>query len=477
MLESGLRYRAGLVVRALGRNLFRRWAPRDDGYGFVASGDPATDWPNTLLPGGLSNYWTGAVPRFTPEDFVEGARLHERYRWPLGYSDLVPYYSYAEQLLGIVAERRATLNTAAPESIAQVRELPEPWRRVAETAETLGRGLWYAPIADGPDFLIRRAGAAFNSYEQLVGRFGRFPHFELRLGAHAQKLTWNTALGRVDGVDYLDRAANTRRHINAAAVILAAGPLASPKLLLQSTSADFPLGLGNNHGLVGGFLHDHPKAWSVIELERALPRLDQPLHLTRASYADSEPLHGALMTIGPLSKWDRVLSLVAGKTRQFGLTTFTTMLPEESNRISLHPDLQDRFGMPLLDIHIQYRTDVADTVAATHAAFRNILDRAGIRSRLDYSQARLVPGWSAHYGGAARMHASPDYGVVDGWSRIHEANNVAVVDASVFTTAVEKNPTLTVMALAARSAGKLAEDLVGTATQSEEGPHAVPAVR
>ena len=57
------------------------------------------------------------------------------------------------------------------------------------------------------------------------------------------------------------------------------------------------------------------------------------------------------------------------------------------------------------------------------------------------------------------MHASPKYGVTDSCNRLYDAPNVLVVDASCFTTGAEKNPTLTVMALAARSADRLAGDL------------------
>jgi choline dehydrogenase-like flavoprotein len=71
----------------------------------------------------------------------------------------------------------------------------------------------------------------------------------------------------------------------------------------------------------------------------------------------------------------------------------------------------------------------------------------------------LFPGTIAHYGGTARMHAQPEYGVVDAWNRVYDAPNVLVCDAACFTTAAEKNPTLTVMAIATRAAARLAGDL------------------
>lgn len=68
LLESGLRMPPGLLLRAMGRNVYRRrpGIPEDGHERHTSSGDPATQWYNALVPGGLSNYWTGAVPRFAP---------------------------------------------------------------------------------------------------------------------------------------------------------------------------------------------------------------------------------------------------------------------------------------------------------------------------------------------------------------------------------------------------------------------------
>jgi choline dehydrogenase-like flavoprotein len=276
----------------------------------------------------------------------------------------------------------------------------------------------------------------------------------------------------------VDRATGAHQQLDAAAVVVAAGPMASPKLLLQSTSGDFPGGLGNTHDVLGRFLHDHPKDWCVLVLDRALPRLDQPLHLSRAPYSESPPLMAAALTIGPLAKWDRLLSFTNATTNRFGLVTFSTMPPEEHNYVRLDPTRRDEFGMPILDINIRYGSEVTQAVAAMQARLRAILDRAGIHATLECPLDRLVPGTAAHYGGGVRMHASARYGMLDGWNRLHEVDNVAVVDASSFTTGVEKNPTLTAMALAARAARRLAHDLKAGAFERHHGQsHALPALR
>jgi choline dehydrogenase-like flavoprotein len=477
LLESGASFPNGRLVRAFSRNLYRKWPRPAEQYAHVASDDPEASALTALVPGGLSNYWTGAVPRFAPEDFFEGERLHERYRWPVGYDDLAQYYAYAERLLGVVGERRQVLQVSRPEVLVHARELGGAWRSIAQHADRFGQGLMYAPLADGPSWMLRRSGAGFNSFLALVSDLLRMPNFELRLGAHAQRLTWNAALGRVDGVEYVDRASGTAHHVAAYAVVVGAGPLASPKLLLQSVSRDFPSGLGNSRGVLGRYLHDHPHDWCVLEIDRPLPRLDQPLHLTREPFDQSPPLSAAQLTLGPLSKWDRLLSFTGATTRRFGVVTFGTMLPEERNTLGLHPEQRDAYGMPTLDLRIHYGDEVAPTVARSHERLLAILGSARIRARLECPMERLVPGSSAHYGGAVRMHDSANYGVLNQWNRLHDADNVAVVDASCFTTGVEKNPTLTVMALAARAADRLADDLRSGRIGRQQSAHAVPSLR
>ena len=444
MLESGLPMQHGMVVRAFGRNLFRKWPTLGDGYEYTVSGDHQTLWRSGLAPGGLSNLWTGAVPRFAPEDFFEGERLHERYRW-----DLRAYYTQAERLLGVVGEQRSVPQLPGPEFVHE-HPLPEAWSSIARHAEAFRQGLVRVPLADGPRWMVRRSGHAFNSFQTIVRGLRRYPHFHLRFGAHAVRLAWNARQLRVDAVEYVDRQTGATHRLSGSAVVLAAGPLASTKLLLQSRSADFPYGLGNTEGQIGHFLHDHPNVWSVAQLDRGLPVLDHNVYLTRRPYQETPPLLAASVTLGALSKWDRLLSLTPRTTCRFGVVTFGTTVPTYDNFVSLHPDQRDAFGLPVLDIRLVFGREVQEAINASHQ---------GIQTSLTTPTDHLTPGWAAHFGGTVRMHASPKYGPLNAWNRLHDVDNVAVVDASCFTTGVEKNPTLTVMAIAARAADRLADDL------------------
>jgi choline dehydrogenase-like flavoprotein len=114
LLESGQVMPRGLLVRAMGRNILRVRPSAEELNRHLASDDPDARWYQALRPGGMSNHWAGAVPRFAPEDFTEGERLHERYRWPVTYADLVPYYARIERLMHIVGSRRDVHQMPAP---------------------------------------------------------------------------------------------------------------------------------------------------------------------------------------------------------------------------------------------------------------------------------------------------------------------------------------------------------------------------
>src|SRR5476649_2458930 len=69
MLEAGVGIQSGFLLRVGGKNLYRRMPPLREEAGHSVSGDPRTECYVKFAPGGLSNNWTGAVPRFAPQDF------------------------------------------------------------------------------------------------------------------------------------------------------------------------------------------------------------------------------------------------------------------------------------------------------------------------------------------------------------------------------------------------------------------------
>ncbi|MCU1504873.1 MAG: Choline dehydrogenase [Ilumatobacteraceae bacterium] len=460
MLEAGLRTPRGVIVRTAGHTL-ARWRSMDQmsSNRHVSLGDPDTEWFSSISPGGLSNYWTAAVPRFAPQDFTDGARIDERFRWPVVYDDLVPYYEIAEDFLDVTGPARSLPVLPAGRTRYR-RELPGDWHRIATaTAED---ALTMLPLARGRRWMIARRGSEFNSYHVIVQPLLSSASFELRRGARATRLLVDETTGSFDGVEYHDATTGRVEQIRARAVVVAAGAIDSACILLSSTSKAAPMGIGNEHGLVGRYLHDHPREWWRAEYERPLTLLDNPVYLARGPYDASPPLHGASATIGLAASRDRVRTIWRGKGTMFGVQVFGMMIPDESGRVCLADGQADAAGSPVVEIEMRYDDAALATLTSARERFEAVFAAAGNPAKVIAEDWRPRPGSSVHYGGSVRMHARPELGVLDGWNRVHSMPSVVVCDLACFPTNPEKNPTLTAMALAARAARHLAADPDGT---------------
>jgi choline dehydrogenase-like flavoprotein len=460
LLDAGVAMPKGLVVRAAGNTIFR-WVDRasfeKDRHVHQPSED--VEWYSSRSHGGLSNYWTGAVPRFAPEDFEEGKLLDERFEWPISYGDLLPYYEVAESYVIITASSKPFPNV--PANLAQFRnDPPADWRTLAERAAAEGHFLGPIPLAKGKPWMAARRATEFNSYFCIIVPLLKEPNFRFVPGAEVTRLEYDPQSQRVSSVEYLDHETRTRKSIPCRSVVVAAGAIDSAAILLRSTSADFPDGLGNSSGVLGRYLHDHPREWWTATPSRRMTALAHPLYVSRGPYDASRPLMATSLTIGLTSPRDRLRTYVRGKAPSFGVQVFGTMIPRPDTRVSLDGEVagaDDR--RPL--ISIRYDQDTIDNVTGARRRLVELFKSGGESVDLPGPFHKLTPGSSVHYGGTVRMHASPQFGVLDRWNRMHDVPNVVVCDSSCFTTGPEKNPALTSMAIAARAADHLADELLG----------------
>jgi choline dehydrogenase-like flavoprotein len=458
MLETGASIQHGALVRIAGRNLYRYLPAMTKPTGFVVTGDPNTNLEYNYALGGLSNQWTGAVPRFCAEDFTEGEQIHEKYRWPVTYSDLAPYYEIAERTMQITADPSDVPNLPAGHCDYKY-HVPADWQSVRRAAQKCGQGFTTMPLADGPPFLLLRRGTSFNSYSKLLAGLQGQPAFKLITQAHALRLEWDGQKKKAVAAIYCDMRTAAHHRVRASSFVVACGPLNSPKLLFNSSCSDHPNGMGNGAGLLGKYLHDHPREWWAVDIETPLTSLSPPVYLTRLPHASSDPLIASSWTLGAFGTVGKIKSRFGKKTTYFGVQVFGTMVPEQKYYVCPASNEKDEFGNPALEVHISFDENVLNNVIKARQHLMNLMQDAGHKGTIREIVPTLVPGTAKHYGGTARMHASPKFGVTDGFNRLHGIPNVLVVDASCFTTGAEKNPTLTAMALSARSADRLASDL------------------
>jgi choline dehydrogenase-like flavoprotein len=134
--------------------------------------------------------------------------------------------------------------------------------------------------------------------------------------------------------------------------------------------------------------------------------------------------------------------------------------PDPDSRVTVIPRSTDRYGLPRLRVDWRIGASTRRSQHRMHELFRDALIRAGITTFrsdvLDQPDAELELWDMKHPSGTTRMSASPRTGVVDADGRVHGVDNLYVAGSSVFPTSGHFNPTLVIVALAARLADHLA---------------------
>ncbi len=476
MLDSGTRAPRGLIVRAAGNTMYRKMGYSAYSTDRLSADSTDVDWMSSLSHGGLSNFWTAAVPRFAPEDFTEGGRLDRRYVWPVQYDELSRYYDEAERQLTVTA---ADPIAGVPEGVVRHRyRVPGDWAEVARRAGEHGNGLGAIPMAKGNPWMIAARGTEFASYHCVVKPLLSKPNFTLRSGAHVSRIIWSAETGRAEAVEYEDHATDQLVHVRARAVVVAAGTVDTTMILLRSTSPDFPTGIGNSRNLIGRYLHDHPREWWSARTERPMRALSHPMYLARRNHDDSEPLLATSHTIGLISPAERLRTFVRASTRSLGVQVFGTMVPQPEIGISLGSNRRAAASGSVLSqrphLSLTYDDQAVENIEASRDRLRDVLGEAGLGVSIPGPFHPLMPGSSVHLAGTVRMHDDPEFGVLDRWNRMHDVDNIVVCDLSCFTTGPEKNPTPTAMALAIRAADRLALDLADPGGSQRECDDVAP---
>ncbi len=438
--------------------------------------------------GGGTRVWQGMSWRFYDEDFAmattygtpEGSTLID---WPIGYDDLEPYYDRVEWELGVSGDAGSDIARRTPRSRPYpMPALPsDPVRAVlADAASTLG---WKAsPIPFAINSVPRDGRAACVGCGQCVGH---------ACPVNAKNGTQNTfipralATGRCDlllsaqvtaivhdgrGTASGVRVAVTQpkgvevREIHARRIVVTAGAVETPRLLLAS-------GLGNDW--VGRNHHTHGVAVAIALSGPRLERSRGPGH----SVATVDWVHRDRVAWGGGVIFDApgmfpYTKAAVGRTAAghrwglehkqwmresgalLGTMSMVQEIPDSSSRVSIDSRLTDRNGMPLARLRGDAHPATREAVDFMRERCTEWLEASGGRDIV--SNAFYVsPQGAEHSAGTTRMAHDPADGACTPEGLLFGTTNVYVADASLHPTNGGFNPGLTVMAGAMRVASLL----------------------
>jgi gluconate 2-dehydrogenase alpha chain len=452
--------------------------------------------PATVGGGGV--HADGKVPRFLEEDFrlldsrgpIDGAGLAD---WPLTYDDMEPFYAEAERVVGVAGDAEAN-PFAAPRSGPYPMPPGAPMygaTLTAAAAERLGYHPYAAPTAansvpyDGRPAcnncgFCAYFGCPIHAKGDPVAMLQRAlltGRAELRPESFVSRILVSN--GMATGVEWIGPTGE-RRTERAKAVVVAAGAMETPRLLLLSdlshpligrhvmfhfqtyVMGGMPVRVHGHKGRAVTHVHDDHM---IADAEMKAAARDAGLPWFKGGMVEhAGPAHPVLEA--KLYPWGSrhkdSMRASPMRERMWGFCMQGEDLPQPINRIDLDPSVRDARGFPVA--RTTYRPHRHEHAASEYygTKLQHILKEAGA----EWTLTATSPGEgispvpiSRHVMGTARMGTDPATSVCDRWGRVHDVPNVLIADSSPFVTASGYGPTLTLIALAIRNARALADAL------------------
>jgi choline dehydrogenase-like flavoprotein len=312
--------------------------------------------------------------------------------------------------------------------------------------------------------------------------------------AMVREVTVN-AQGRATGVHYIDRTTRLDEHVSARVVIVAASALESARILLNSKSGLFPDGIGNGSGLVGKYIMDTVGAgvggqipalentpahntdgasamhmyvpWWLYQ-EQARGRLDfaRGYHIEFGG-GRRMPGFGFMGGLAPFTEGSYGAQFKEDCRRYYGsfmgFDGRGEMIPNDDCYCEIDPAGVDQWGIPTLEFHWKWSEHELHQARHMQHTFAGIIDAMGgtVTGTVQEDGARAIaaPGQIIHEVGGVIMGADPRRSVLNQYCQSWEVENLFVPDGGCFVSNADKNPTLSIMAIAWRASDYIVQQL------------------
>ena len=447
--------------------------------------------------GGKTNVWGRVSLRLSDLDFKGAERDGWEIPWPISYRDIAPYYDRVDQLIGVCG------GDDDSDSLPGSRyHLPPPRPRCGEVLLKRAAQRAGIPIVAGRRAVLTRphngfapchyCGACgrgcdtasfFNSADHLIPVALKSGRLTLRTNAVAARILPN-AEGLAGSVQYFDRQTKEEHRAFGKVIVLAASCIDSTRILLNSKSSRFPNGIGNASGVIGKYLCEQVR----FHVRGFLPQLygrpasnddgigGEHIYMPRFNHRGKARNYlrgfgsqfwgiGCQAGAGHFAKYLEGFgsSFKKDVKRHYPawieMHPYGEVLPRADNFVTVEGTPLDAFGVPLPKIVLSIGDNERAMIEDMYDTALEIMHEA--KAELVHFKRGSVDmaGSAIHEHGTCRMGDDAKRSALNGFCQMHEVKNLFVVDGSAFPTATEKNPTLTILALAWRATDYLAEEL------------------
>ncbi|WP_350284996.1 GMC family oxidoreductase [uncultured Croceitalea sp.] len=452
------------------------------------------DWIRGYQVGGKSLMWARWVQRWSDLDFEANAKEGIAVDWPIRYKDLAPWYSYVEKFAGISGNKDGLPQIPDGEFLPPMQmSCAEEYFRDSLKSKYSDRHLVISRTANltkshmgrgqcqHRDLCFRGCpfGGYFSSNSSTLPAAEKTGNLTLRPFSVVHSIIYDEQTQKAKGVRVIDTNTKEATEFYAKIIFLNAATLNSTLVLMNSTSSRFPNGMGNDSGELGHNLMDHNYNARVkgkldgFEDKATFGKRPTGTYLPRfRNFGDDKQtdfLRGYAYSVdGSRGPGSELSETVIGQALKNDLTNLGPWeiqlsgmgecLPYHDNKVTLSTTKKDEWGMPLLQIDAEFKTNELQMQKDMVNSAMDMLEKAKLKDIEEVPMDRNF-GLNIHEMGTARMGKNPKTSVLNAHNQVWGAENVFVTDGSCMASSACQNPSLTYMALTARAADYAVKEL------------------
>ena len=422
--------------------------------------------------GGPSIFYGGVSFRFREEDFSPPTEIvgDSKAAWPIRYEDLAPYYDEAEDILQISGEAgvdptEPTRVKAFPQGAPQLADVSQ---RIKTAAESMGLRPFRLPMAinyEDKSRTICQRCTTCDTFACAVGAKNDIATMVIPQLVERSATVYPSTIvhhleyidGRIAAVHCTDLASNTKHQLSADVVVLAAGAMGSPHLLLSSKLEQYnPAGdavgrylMRHANAIIFGIFPTPPDKQGIFHKELAI--LDYYFGTTEGEWKGRKL--GSLQSIStpPPGLVEMEAPRPLGKVAALGVKLLTGLLaiaedqPQYANHITVDHTRTTAYGMATPVVSSDYsERDIAAVTALANEA-KKIMKKTGAWTQYIHHIRTF-----SHTVGTIRMGDDQATAPLDRNCNYRGIDNLYVTDGSFMPTSAAVNPSLTISANALR---------------------------